>query len=41
VNCVIPGTDKVSYMIDNLGAGRGPLPDDAMRKRMVKFWESI
>ena len=41
VNCVLPGTDKIKYMIDNLGAGRGPLPDPTMRKRMVKLWESI
>jgi len=37
VNAVIPGTDKVEYMIDNLNAGRGRLPDAAMRKRMVAF----
>jgi aryl-alcohol dehydrogenase-like predicted oxidoreductase len=41
VNCVIPGTDKVKYMVDNLGAGRGRLPDAALRKRMVQFWNSI
>ncbi|NKB22289.1 MAG: aldo/keto reductase [Alphaproteobacteria bacterium] len=41
VTCVIPGTDKVKYMLDNLGAGRGALPDAAMRKRMVKYWESL
>jgi aryl-alcohol dehydrogenase-like predicted oxidoreductase len=34
VNCVIPGTDKVEYMLDNLNAGRGRLPDAAMRQRM-------
>jgi aryl-alcohol dehydrogenase-like predicted oxidoreductase len=37
VNAVIPGTDKVEYMIDNLNAARGRLPDAAMRKRMVAF----
>lgn len=37
VNAVIPGTDKVEYMIDNLNAGRGRLPDAAMRKRMTAF----
>lgn len=41
VNCVIPGTDKPEYMLDNLGAGRGPMPDAAMRKRMVTFWDSL
>ncbi len=37
VTCVLPGTDKVEYMLDNLNAGRGRLPDAAMRKRMVEF----
>ena len=40
VNGVIPGTDKVEYMLDNLNAGRGRLPDAAMRKRMVAFIDS-
>ena len=40
VNGVIPGTDKVEYMIDNLNAGRGRLPDAAMRKKMVTFIET-
>jgi aryl-alcohol dehydrogenase-like predicted oxidoreductase len=35
VNAVIPGTDKPEYMVDNLNAGRGRLPDAAMRRRMV------
>lgn len=37
VTCVLPGTDKVEYMLDNLNAGRGRLPDAATRKRMVQF----
>lgn len=41
VTCVIPGTDKPQYMVDNLGAGRGRLPDAAMRKKIVAFWESL
>ena len=41
VNCVIPGTDKPEYMIDNLGAGRGLLPDASQRQRMVRFYESL
>jgi len=41
VNCVIPGTDKPEYMVDNLNAGRGRLPDAAMRRRMVEFIESL
>jgi len=41
VNAVLPGTDKVEYMIDNLNAGRGRLPDAAMRKRMVAFIDAL
>ncbi|MDP2640890.1 MAG: aldo/keto reductase, partial [Betaproteobacteria bacterium] len=41
VTCVIPGTDKPEYMLDNLGAGRGRLPDAAMRRKMVDFWNSL
>jgi aryl-alcohol dehydrogenase-like predicted oxidoreductase len=37
VTCVIPGSDKPEYMADNLNAGRGRLPDAAMRKKMVEF----
>ena len=41
VTAVIPGTDKPEYMVDNLQAGRGLLPDAAMRKRMVQFWDTL
>jgi aryl-alcohol dehydrogenase-like predicted oxidoreductase len=41
VTAVIPGTDKPEYMLDNLQAGRGPLPDAAMRKRIADFWEAL
>ena len=37
VNCVIPGTDKPQYALDNLAAGRGRMPDAAMRARMAAF----
>ena len=41
VTCVLPGTDKPEYMVDNLNAGRGRLPDAAMRRKMVGFIESL
>jgi len=41
VTAVIPGTDKPEYMLDNLQAGRGQLPDAAMRKRIVQYWDSL
>lgn len=41
VNCVIPGTDKPEYMVDNLNAGRGRLPDAAMRRKMTELIDSL
>ena len=41
VNAVIPGTDKVEYMLDNLMAGRGRLPDEKMRQRMREFIDGL
>jgi aryl-alcohol dehydrogenase-like predicted oxidoreductase len=41
VTVVIPGTEKPEHMLDNLGAGRGRLPDAVMRKRMVSYIEQL
>jgi diketogulonate reductase-like aldo/keto reductase len=41
VTAVIPGTDKPQYMLDNLNAGRGRMPDAAMRKRIETWFDSI
>ena len=41
VNIVLPGTDKPEYMVDNLDAGRGRLPDAATRRRMAEFIEPL
>ncbi len=41
VTAVIPGTDKPEYMLDNLAAGRGPLPDAAMRARIIRYWDTL
>jgi aryl-alcohol dehydrogenase-like predicted oxidoreductase len=41
VTCVIPGTDKPEYMLDNLNAGRGRLPGAAMRRKMIEFLDSL
>ena len=41
VTAVIPGTDKPEYMVDNMNAGRGVLPDAAMRKRMIDYWDAL
>jgi diketogulonate reductase-like aldo/keto reductase len=41
IACAIPGTGKPEHMRDNLGAGRGPLPDEAARKRMQQHFASL
>jgi len=41
VTSVIPATSKVNHLVDNMGAGRGRLPDAAMRARMVRYFESL
>jgi aryl-alcohol dehydrogenase-like predicted oxidoreductase len=41
VTAVIPGTDKPEYMIDNLKAGRGVMPDAAMRRRIIQYWDAL
>lgn len=40
VTCAIPGTSRSAHMTDNCRAGMGILPDEAMRKRMVAWWEA-
>ncbi len=39
VTCVIPATSRASHMRDNVQAGFGNLPDEKMRRRMVKELE--
>lgn len=41
VSAVIPGTDKPEYMIDNINAGRGRMPDAALRARMAAFIDAL
>lgn len=35
VICAIPATSKLRHLEDNLAAGRGPLPDPALRRRIA------
>ena len=39
VTCVIPGSTKLSHLLDNQAAGRGRLPDAAMRRKMEEYWD--
>ena len=41
VTCAVPGTAKVEYLVDNLGAARGRLPDAATRRRMERFIDGL
>jgi diketogulonate reductase-like aldo/keto reductase len=41
VTVIIPGTDRPEYALDNLAAARGRIPDAAMRKRMLDYWDSL
>lgn len=40
VTCVIPATGKVTHLNDNLGAGRGPLPDGGQREAIAKAFSA-
>ena len=41
VTCAIPATSKVEHMRENMDALKGPMPDAAMRRRMVDYVESL
>jgi aryl-alcohol dehydrogenase-like predicted oxidoreductase len=41
VTATIPGTTQVRNLEDNQGAGRGRLPDAAMRRRIEQHWDSL
>jgi len=41
VICAIPATGDPGHLRDNMGAGRGRLPDEAMRARMAAFFEAL
>jgi diketogulonate reductase-like aldo/keto reductase len=41
VTCVIPATGDVEHLRDNMRAGVGKLPDEAMRRRMAAHFESL
>jgi aryl-alcohol dehydrogenase-like predicted oxidoreductase len=41
VTCAIPATRNPDYLVDNMGAAMGRLPDAAMRRRMVQHMRSL
>jgi aryl-alcohol dehydrogenase-like predicted oxidoreductase len=40
VTVAIPGSTKVEHLEENQRAGRGRLPDEAMRKKMEQAWDT-
>jgi aryl-alcohol dehydrogenase-like predicted oxidoreductase len=41
VTCVIPGTERVQFLVDNMIATHGRLPDAAMRKRIEQYYDGL
>jgi aryl-alcohol dehydrogenase-like predicted oxidoreductase len=41
VTCAIPATTQVEHVRENVAAATGPLPDAAMRARMIAYVESL
>lgn len=41
VTCAIPATTRVDHMRENMGALHGRLPDEAQRREMVRYVESL
>jgi diketogulonate reductase-like aldo/keto reductase len=41
VTVAIPATSRVDHVRENLAAATGPLPDDAMRRRMAAYVEQL
>jgi diketogulonate reductase-like aldo/keto reductase len=41
VTCAIPATTRVDHVRENVEAASGPLPDEAMRQRMIAHIEEI
>jgi diketogulonate reductase-like aldo/keto reductase len=41
ITCAIPATSRVEHLRDNMRAGIAPLPDNAMRKRMADYIDSL
>lgn len=41
VTCVLTATSNPAHAVENVGSRRGPLPDAALRRRMVTHMETI
>ena len=41
ITCAVPGMAQAKYVVDNLGAAHGRLPDAAMRRKMEQFIDNV
>ncbi|MET0502842.1 MAG: aldo/keto reductase [Candidatus Binatia bacterium] len=41
VTCAIPGTDKMGYLLDNMGAAVGLMPDATMRGTIAAWYDAL
>ena len=41
ITCAVPGMARPEYVVDNLGAARGRLPDGAARRKMEPFIDNV
>jgi diketogulonate reductase-like aldo/keto reductase len=41
VTCAIPATTRVDHVKENMVATQGPVPDEAMRARMIAYFERL
>jgi diketogulonate reductase-like aldo/keto reductase len=41
ITVVTPSTSRAEHMVDNMGAARGRLPNEAERRRMVELIEAL
>jgi len=41
VTVVIPATGDPEHLVDNMGAGRGALPDESQRRRMESYFDGL
>ena len=41
ITCAVPGMAQAKYVVDNLGAARGRLPDAGTRRKMEQFIDTV
>jgi len=41
LTCAIPATTQVAHVRENMAAGSGPVPDEALRRRMAAYIEDL